>query len=169
MRSPRPTSRRTSARCALATIAAAVLACVPIPHTQREAPAIDGVVLRRGLPAAGVRVRLAVNQRDARSCDGARQEVVTDAQGRFQFRETSYFTPAFVYGDRFDAWTVCFAFPDALRAHWHGSGMWGGPRRVRLDCRVDSAPDASASLPLDEGASPSPDLCVATEPLAAAR
>jgi hypothetical protein len=148
---------------AFAAIGAVALACLPIPHSQRESPEIDGVIRREGAPMPGVHIRIAVNRHDPHGCANARQEVVSDAQGRFRFRSTSYFSPAFIFGDRRDDWTVCFAFPGALRAAWAGSGWWGGPPRVHLDCNVTSDPNPLGVITLNDRAPSSDDGCVATE------
>jgi hypothetical protein len=71
----------------LVFLAAAVLlttGCYPRPHKYIESPAISGVLLKGGLPAAGVSVSLAQTRGDdGNYCSGSRAVGVTDKDGKF--------------------------------------------------------------------------------------
>ena len=67
------------------TLLASLAGCVPWPHHYLTAPRISGMVVRAGQPAGGVHVQLAdmLTDRGDIAADALRQDVVTDAQGRF--------------------------------------------------------------------------------------
>jgi hypothetical protein len=116
-------------------------ACLPIPHHQRRAPAIQGVLRQAGAPLVGARVWMQVNPRrraqdDANGACRGRQ-TVTREDGAFFFEETTEFVYLFWMGDRRDVWTLCFELPDGRRVTWQDSGYWGGPKRMDLRCGTE--------------------------------
>ncbi|MBK9266386.1 MAG: hypothetical protein IPM54_42195 [Polyangiaceae bacterium] len=134
-------------RLVLPILACFGAACVPFPHDQREAPAMQGVLLVDGAPASGVLVRRAVNaDRTEADCPAGSAETRTDAEGRFSFPSTSYFSAFIVMGDRYDAWRVCFDKPDGKKAVWEGGGYWGGPPILKLRCEMGAEDKPEAPI-----------------------
>lgn len=119
---------------ALALIASTMAGCIPIPYFQREAPAIEGTISRSGTPVENVKVGLAVNQQFEPNCSGAKQETLTNVNGRFHVEETKQLLPVFMCGDRWDSWSLCFKFPDGAKVVWRDGGWWGGPPLQHLEC-----------------------------------
>lgn len=132
----------------LLALAPALPACLPIPHTDQSAPAIDGVLLSEGRPVAGAPVRFAVHpNRDTLGCPAGSRETTTDAEGRFSFPAHRTLSPIMFFGDRWDTWRVCIPRDDG--GVWEETGMWGGPVAERLECELGASGGPSrAMLPL---------------------
>jgi hypothetical protein len=111
-----------------------LMACLPLPHFQHDAPQIDGTIRRNGNLARQVKVSYIINQSFGTHCSGADQETQTDANGRFRTQVVGEWMPFFLYGDRKDHWSLCFQFPDGAEVVWSDDGYWGGPRQQRLIC-----------------------------------
>jgi hypothetical protein len=80
----------------LATLAAG---CLPVPNRRTVSPAIDGRLLREGVPQAGVRVSRCVASWNC-SCESADEHVLTDADGRFHLPERAQWFAALDTGER---------------------------------------------------------------------
>jgi len=90
------------------------------------------------------------------ACD-AREETRTDAEGRFRFEKSKYFTPIMVFGDRRDAWAICIHLPSGARAVWEDHDWWGGPPEQQLDCEVGEKVSPGAPQELKTIDAPAPD------------
>ena len=125
-------------------------ACCPIPTYEKEAPNIDGTLVRQNSSAANVLVFLAVNKEISSGCSRGRRETRTDANGKFHFDYTGYQSPILVfYGSpRYDRWSLCFRFPDGVEAAWSYRDMFGGAPIQRIVCQIDNTPQ-SVNAPLE--------------------
>lgn len=129
-------------RLLLCALVLAVSACVPFPHNQRESPAIRGTLVEGGAPAANIKVRLAVNpDRAEPNCPAGSMETHTDAEGKFNFPSTSYFSAFIVMGDRYDVYRLCFYNAEGLKSVWQNGAFWGGPPEVIVKCDFDVVAD----------------------------
>jgi hypothetical protein len=126
-------------------------ACLPIPTFEPESPNIDGLLTRKGTPAADVQVLLAVNKEISAGCSEGRRETRTDNDGKFHLDRTGYLSPVFVWYDvpRYDRWALCFKFADGLEATWSYTDTFGGRPIQRIECHVsDTAEPSSEPLQL---------------------
>jgi hypothetical protein len=141
-----PLARALLLVVASALPASALPCCIPYPHFQQSAPAMDGVLLAEGRPAAGVPVRLAVNpEPQERGCPAGSAETTTDAQGRFYFPAPRSFSAAISAGDRRDGWRLCI-LGDAGGVWEEPPGVWGGPQGQRYTCELGRPGGLSRAL-----------------------
>ena len=127
-------------RSRLAVVALAVSGCLPIPHMDQHAPAIDGLLMSGQEPLAGAVVQRAVNPSDPHAaCASAPEQTRTDSQGRFHFDRQASFSFFVVMGDRQDRWHLCVVAPDGTVFSWSDWGMWGGPEHIRVRCTTSES------------------------------
>lgn len=120
-------------------------ACLPIPHSQRKSPAIEGSISRNGARSENVIVQLAVDPLIENGCDNVYQQTRTDENGKFVIEETKQFLPIMIYADRWEHWALCFEFLDGAKVIW-SDGSWGeAPPSQRLTCRFEEELESSGS------------------------
>ena len=129
-------------------LALALAACCPYPHYEREAPVFEGTLTRQRTAAANVPVTLSTLIGSAPGCANPKVETHTDANGKFHLDPPQYISSVISYGDRHDAWSLCFKFPDGLEAVWDGDGYWGGPSLQILECVISDDKSPSGTLRL---------------------
>jgi hypothetical protein len=133
---------------ALPFLAAAVLlttGCYPRPHDYIDSPAISGVLLKNGLPAAGVSVSLARTRGDGGNyCSGSRVVGVTDQDGRFHLDPriherlfTSLLNPPNMV---FQETSVCFEVTGEQRLGVLIMARTDVVKSFELSCDLDSVP-----------------------------
>jgi hypothetical protein len=62
---------------ALGLVYLTMTGCLPIPHLQRESPALEGTIKRNGVFAKNIEVVLAVNQQFKPGCSNGKQQTRT--------------------------------------------------------------------------------------------
>jgi hypothetical protein len=62
---------------ALGLVYSTMTGCLPIPHLQRESPALEGTIKRNGVFAKNIEVVLAVNQQFKPGCSNGKQQTRT--------------------------------------------------------------------------------------------
>jgi hypothetical protein len=70
------------------SIASALAACAPVPHVAHLRPAVDGIVLEDGKPAAGVELFLGKFPGTNQPCTDVGEVIPVAPDGRFSWKET---------------------------------------------------------------------------------
>ena len=82
-------------------------ACLPFPHYANLTPLVHGQIRSDGIPAPGVRLRVALGDEDD-LCGGKYSEVATDIRGEFVVPPIqSYHLFLFPMGHRQFVWNLC--------------------------------------------------------------
>lgn len=115
-------------------------ACVPIPHFEQIAPAIEGQIFRNGNPAENVEIKLvdfdSIDNLVNDGCNNAAfEETYTDSEGMFSVEETTEFELVMLAADSWENWALCFTFSDGARAIWSDGSVGGGPNVQYLTCK----------------------------------
>ena len=97
-------------------------ACLPYPHRANLTPLVHGQIRSDGIPAAGVRLRVALGDEDD-LCGGRHSEVTTDARGEFVVPPIrSYRLFLFVMAHRQFVWNLCVGAPEGWANIHESSG-----------------------------------------------
>ena len=121
-----------SLTCCVLGVAFLTSACLPIPHFERQSPAVEGVVKGK-LPSENVQV---IVPKDG-SCAMGRLVSHTDEHGEFHVDSTSSFEPVeWVLGDRGYSLSLCFKFSDGKEVTWSDARLGGAPELQRLECDI---------------------------------
>ena len=126
----------------LAVICTLLTACIPLPHTYQDLPAVRGVVTESDRPVSGVRLHLADITR-TNPCEKGEQSTVTDASGAFTIagrRRVALFA-SILPGHGTDTWAIALFANDQplgyVRPWNYRAGPRYAPREVELQCRLD--------------------------------
>src|SRR5262245_39788094 len=113
---------RTGSVAVLVLAAAALAACFPLPHLERVAPQVTGLLREGEQPAAGLQVHYAHRMTSGSGSDCSQSDVVatTGADGRFVFSEGKEFRFFVVMGDPTFAYEVCVERSDGRHLLWRG-------------------------------------------------
>lgn len=113
-----------------------LLSCFPMPHYQRNHPAINGTLQLDEKPLGDLSISFQRNS-SLEGCPEPSQTTKSDDEGKFAFEETGEEQWFFIYGDRLDTWTICVELENGSLVHWSTSEFWGGPPEQNLACRVE--------------------------------
>ncbi len=120
-------------------VATSLSGCVvlPIPHTVRIVPALDGVVTVNGVPAAGLKVFVHKHTYgQGPECPVSEVKVSTDAQGRFHFDEVTELRLLMMMGDPLSTWAICITGPNGQVLGWRNYAMGYAEPKVSFACEL---------------------------------
>jgi hypothetical protein len=131
-------------------VAFAGVGCFPIPHTEIDAPEVEGVARRDGHPLVGATVHRRTSQtkgpRDA-FCVGG-DTTTTDDQGRFRIEKVDHREPYVYFGDKWSVWHLSFEIAPGECATWES--MDTAPEKVDVACELPSPPLGAKQVELQD-------------------
>jgi hypothetical protein len=133
---------RVISAAVLLLVTQALAACFPLPHRERVAPEITGVLRDHKQPAAGMKVYYAHRKRFGggdSDCGHSDAVATTGSDGRFAFQAGKEFRFFVSMGDPTYAYEICAERNDARYLLWHMDDFGFVETPVELTCDLDGS------------------------------